>query len=185
MRQLLRATAAALCALSLTACATTMSVGSHVGRGVDFARYRTYDWGPADDLPTGDPRLDRNPFFQDHLQGAVEQQLAARGFERSVSGIPDLLVHYHASIDQRFDVHDVDRRYGHCLGDDCQPEVTTYEAGTLVLDIVDTRIERRDLARLGPGQRGRRARQTRTGWRDRSTRPSERMLARLRPGQRG
>jgi hypothetical protein len=73
------------------------------------------------------------------MQGAVEKQLAARGFQRSLSGTPDLLVHYHASIDQRFDVHDVDRRYGHCLGDDCEPEVTTYEAATLVLDIVDTR----------------------------------------------
>jgi len=85
MRQLLRATAAALGALSLTACATTMSVGSHVGRGVDVARYRTYDWEPADALPMGDPRLDRNPFFQDRVQGAVEKQLAARGFQRSVS----------------------------------------------------------------------------------------------------
>ena len=139
MRQLLRATAAALCALSLTACATTISVGSHAGRGVDFARYRTYEWGPADALPMGDPRLDQNPFFQDRMQGAVEKQLAARGFQRAVSGTPDLLVHYHASADQRFDVHDVDRRYGHCLGDDCEPEVTTYEAATLVLDIVDTR----------------------------------------------
>ena len=75
MRQLLRATAAALGALSLTACATSMSVGSHVGRGADFARCRTYDWGPADALPMGDLRLDQNPFFQDRMQGAVEKQL--------------------------------------------------------------------------------------------------------------
>ena len=36
----------------------------------------------------------------------------------------------------------MDRRYGHCLGDDCQSDVTTYEAGTLVLDIVDSRTNR-------------------------------------------
>ena len=183
MRQLLRATAAALCALSLTACATTMSVGSHVGRGVDFARYRTYDWGPADALPIGDPRLDQNPFFQDHMQGAVEKQLAARGFERSVSGTPDLLVHYHASIDQRFDVHEVDRRYGHCLGDDCEPEVTTYEAGTLVLDIVDTRTN--DVIWRGWAQDSvEGVLDDPDGWRDRLTRPSSGCWRGF-PGQRG
>ena len=185
MRTIVSVASVVLVALFLGACATTMSVSSHVARGADFARYHTYDWGPADDLPTGDPRLDGNPFFQDHLQGAVERQLAARGFERSASGTPDLLVHYHASIDQRLDVHDVNRRYGHCLGDECQAEITTYEAGTLVLDIVDTRTNdviwrgwaqdsvegvldnpdkmarqineavQRMLARLGPGQRGR------------------------------
>jgi hypothetical protein len=94
-------------------------------------------------------------------------------------------VHYHASIDQRLDVHDVTRRYGHCLGDECQAEIATYEAGTLVLDIVDTRTNdviwrgwaqdsvegvldnpdkmarqineavERMLARPGPGQHGR------------------------------
>ena len=72
-------------ALGLVGCAT-MSVSSHVERGLDLAQYRTYDWGPADALPTGDPRLDKNPFFQDHVQGAVEKQLAAKGFERSTPG---------------------------------------------------------------------------------------------------
>jgi hypothetical protein len=184
MRQLVRATAASISVLSLTACATTMSVSSHVARGVDFARYRTYDWGPADDLPAGDPRLDRNPFYQDRLQGAVEKQLAARGFERSVSGTPDLLVHYHASIDQRLDVHDMDRRYGHCVTDDCQSDVTSYEAGTLVLDIVDTRTN--DVIWRGWAQdsvegvldnQDKMARQIREA--------VERMLARLGRGQRG
>ena len=44
----------------------------------------TYDWGPADALPTGDPRLDQNPFFKDHLEGAVEKELATRGFDRPI-----------------------------------------------------------------------------------------------------
>ena len=66
----------------IAGCATTMTVSSHVDRAVDFAHYRTYDWGPADALPTGDARLDANPFFKDHLQGEVEKQLAAKGFEQ-------------------------------------------------------------------------------------------------------
>ena len=120
-----------------------MTVSSHVRSGIDFARYRTYDWGPADALPTGDPRLDKNLFFQDHMFGAVEKQLAARGFEMAATGTPDLLIHYHASINQRIDIDRADRDHGYCYEDDCQPSgVIAYEAGTLVLDFVETRTNR-------------------------------------------
>ena len=141
MLRLGRLIAVAFCALAVMSCAT-MNVSSHVQSGIDFARYRTYDWGPADALPTGDPRLDKDPFFQDHLLGAVEKQLAARGYERSASGTPDLLIHYHASINQRIDVNRADREHGYCYEDDCQAGVVEYEAGTIVLDIVDTRTNR-------------------------------------------
>jgi hypothetical protein len=141
MGRLLRLTAVAVSALGLTACAT-MTVSSHAERGLDFTPYLTYDWGPPDALPTGDPRLDKNPFFQDHLQGAVEKQLAAKGFERSASGTPDLLIHYHASINQRIDVNRIDLEYGYCYGENCQVRVVDCEAGTIVLDIVDTRTNR-------------------------------------------
>jgi len=54
MRVRSRLAALALLALVPVGCAT-MNVSSHVERGVDFAQYKTYDWGPADALPTGDP----------------------------------------------------------------------------------------------------------------------------------
>ena len=66
----------------LSGCAT-MRVSSHVERGLDFSQYRTFDWGPRDALPVGDPRLDKDPFFRDQVEGAIEKQMAARGFERS------------------------------------------------------------------------------------------------------
>ena len=136
-----RLMAAAIFSFAAVGCAT-MTVSSHVQSGIDFTRYRTYDWGPADALPTGDPRLDKNPFFQDHVQGAVEKRLAARGFERSASGTADLLIHYHASIDQRIDPYRADQQRGYCYESDCKATVLNYEAGTLVLDIVDTRTNR-------------------------------------------
>ena len=132
----LRLAAVAAAALALSGCAT-MNVSSHIERGVDFAQYRTWDWGPADALPTGDPRLDNNPFFNDYFQGAVEKQLAARKFENTKSGTPDLRVHYHANISQRFEVNGVDRSRGYCY-ENCEPQVYEYEAGTIVLDVVDT-----------------------------------------------
>jgi hypothetical protein len=118
-----------------------MNVSSHIERGVNFQQYRTYDWGPADALPIGDPRLDNNPFFHDYLQGSVEKQLAAKGLVRSTSGDADLLLHYHASVNHRFEVHGVDRQNGYCYAD-CEPQVIEYEQGTLVLDVVDAETKK-------------------------------------------
>jgi hypothetical protein len=131
-----------LALLLASGCASSMTVSSHVERGLDLSRYRTYDWGPADALPTGDPRLDKDPVFKDRVQGAVEKELAARGFELLNGGAPDLLIHYHANISTRIDVNRVDRTYGYCARGDCPPDVMEYEAGTLVLDIIDARSNR-------------------------------------------
>lgn len=128
-------------ALALTGCATAMSVGSHVERGLDFSRYRSFAWGPADALPTGDARLDQNPFFKDQVQGAVEKQLALRGLPVTV-GDADLLIHYHANITRRIDPNQADRAYGYCASGDCTRMPVDYEAGTLVLDLIDARTNR-------------------------------------------
>lgn len=120
-------------------CAVPMSVSSHVDRTLNFSQYRTFDWGPADALPTGDARLDRDPFFKDHVQGAVERGLSTRGMELASSGTPDLLIHYHTNITERIDVNKADRAHGYCRSADCPPESIWYEAGTLVLDFMDAR----------------------------------------------
>jgi hypothetical protein len=142
MPRLLRLIPIGILALIATGCATTMNVSSHVDRTANFTRYHTYNWGPADALPTGDPRLDANPFFKDHVEGAVEKQFAGRGLVRMTAGTPDLLVHYHASIDRRLNINVSDRQYGYCYADDCPGYVSDYEAGTLVLDIVDAHTNR-------------------------------------------
>ena len=141
-RLLLSVTAIVLTSLIASACAATMAVSSHVDRSLNFAQYRTFDWGPADALPTGDPRLDGDPFFKDHAQGAVERGLSGRGLELVSSGTPDLLIHYHAHISDRIDVNRADRAYGYCGTADCPPETVQYEAGTLVLDFIDARTNK-------------------------------------------
>jgi hypothetical protein len=133
-------TGIAAIAASLTVGCATMAVSSFVRPGLDIAHYRTYDWGPADSLPAGDARLEGNPFFQDHVQGAIEKELAMRGIERAESA-PDMLIHLHASITQRIDVNQADRQFGYCETDDC-PGVSQFEAGTLVLDFIDARTNR-------------------------------------------
>jgi hypothetical protein len=131
--------AAIISALALTGCAS-MNVNSYTERGVDFAQYHSYNWGPPDQKTTGDPRLDNNPFFHERIQAEVERQLTRRGYLKTTTGQPDLTIHYHASISQEVDVNGADRQAGYCGDGDCQPYV--YEAGTLLFDLVDTHTNR-------------------------------------------
>lgn len=142
MRRILELMTVLAASAVVASCATSINVSSHVERGLTLAPYRSFAWGPADALPTGDPRLDGDPFFKDHVQGAVEKQLAARGIELVTTAQPDLLIHYHANIRQRIDVNRVDRPYGYCAETNCPPETIQYEAGTLVLDFIDARTNR-------------------------------------------
>lgn len=125
-------------ALAASGC-VTMSVSSHLERNTDFTQYRTWDWGPADTLPTGDPRLDSNPFFKDHFEGAVEKALVTKGLRRAAVGTQaDLIVHYHANISQRFQVNEPSPN----CGTDCEVSVIEYDQGTLVIDMVDGKTTR-------------------------------------------
>ena len=96
--------AAALIALLTAGCAP-LRVSSYQWPGADFARYRTFTWGPQDRLSTGDPRLDNNQIFRERVQRAVERELTPRGLERALTGPADVVVHVHAHIDQRIETH--------------------------------------------------------------------------------
>ncbi len=125
--------------LAGSAACVTMNVASHIQPDVDFTKYHTWDWGQADALPTGDPRLDNNQFFNDYLQGAVERGMARGGYAQAPSGgTPDLRVHYHANINQRFQVNEPTD----CATGNCQASVIDYEQGTLVIDVLDTKTNR-------------------------------------------
>ena len=126
---------------ALTAGCAAMTVSSHIERNVTFSDYATYDWGPRDALPIGDPRLDNNPFFRDYAEGAIEKMLAARGYERATGLDADVLVHYHASVNDRIDVYAADTAHGYCNGN-CEPRVIQYQEGTLVIDLVDRRTNK-------------------------------------------
>src|SRR5688572_1910833 len=142
MSRLSQFTIAAIGTLAIAGCAT-MNVSSHVQRGLDVSRYHTYDWGPADALPAGDPRLEQDPFFQDHLRGEVEKAMMLRGFTWSATGeAPDLLLHYHANISERLDVDRLDVQRGYCAESGCDVPTLRYEAGTLVIDAIDARTNR-------------------------------------------
>jgi len=121
--------------LWLAACAT-MTVHSFADVHLGTTRYHTYGWADDDSRQTGDPRLDNNPFFETTIRAGAERELAAQGFEQVTSGAADLSLHYHASITQKLDAAAADQKYGYCDG--CRSP-TLYDAGTILLDFVDTR----------------------------------------------
>jgi hypothetical protein len=135
-RRVVRVTVAAAAAAMVAACAP-MKVFWFPERGVDFSAYRTYAWAPAVPVAVGDARLDNNPFFHDYVRRAVDRELAARGIER-VESAPDMLLHYHASVDQTIDLRGVDR-FSAAAGD---PMPEAYDAGTIVIDLLDARTTR-------------------------------------------
>lgn len=121
----------------LFASCAPVRVNSYVGRDLDLRRYHTYAWAPPDSFSTGDPRLDNNTFFIERVQRAVDGHLREKGFEPAVSGQPDFVVHYHARVEQRLDSREFRPGEPRCEAVECRPFV--YDAGTLLIDLVDPR----------------------------------------------
>jgi hypothetical protein len=115
-------------------------VNSYLDRVADFTRYHTYAWEAPEARATGDPRLDNNRFFSQRIEEAVNMQLTARGLAQASAGAADLLVHVHARVEQRLESSAIDREHQQCTREDCGPQL--YDAGTLMVDLVDRRTNR-------------------------------------------
>lgn len=135
-----RATVGSLTVLGLVAAVAAcapMQVHTYVPPAADLRKYHTYAWAPAGTFDTGDPRLDNNTLFVERLQSAVERQLARKGWAPVAASEADLVIHFHARVDQRLDLADV-RGSGHGPGA-AQGGPLVYDAGTLLLDFVEPR----------------------------------------------
>jgi hypothetical protein len=129
---------------------TTINVSSDYDANANFTALKTYDW--AGDHPiTGNPRLD-NDILHARIHNAIEQELAAKGFQKTAGGTPDFKLAYHIGLEQKLDVvtfNDYDYAYpasynmrtgfDHHMGawPASQTNVYQYEEGTLLLDIID------------------------------------------------
>lgn len=128
--------AVVLGAALVTAC-VPMRVRSYLGPDADVTVYRTYQWAGGDLGSTGDPRLDSNRFFVERVQQTADAQLRIRGYEKTATGTPELMLHLHARVQQRLDASELDRTNGRCQKDECQAYV--FDEGTLLIDFVDAR----------------------------------------------
>ena len=133
-------------ALFVMSCAT-VSVSFDYDRSVDFTEFKTYKW-VTKNLP-GDA-LNQNPFLKKAIISAVNDQLQAKGYIMKESGDTDFAVAIHGQIQQKTQVTNYNDfgwynpwwgPYGGNI------DVSTYDEGTLVIDIID--IKEKELAWRG------------------------------------
>jgi len=136
---IVRTSITALAVVVLAGCGISMRAGADYDPDADFGGYESFTWAPPDALPTGDPRLDSNPFFVERIESAVSSELEARGL-RHAPGSGDLTVHFHASVRDRTEVLETDERYGYETGTMMEgTRVIQYEEGTILVDVADRR----------------------------------------------
>ena len=141
MRAMTALTLGAAAFLSAACSSVPMRAGADFEPGYDFAQYASYTWDEPDDRPTGDPRLDNNPFFMHRLHSAIHWELATRGIQygRGEGIGAALTVHHHASVRDRVEVFEAEREgaYDSEYGEGTQ--VLQYEEATFLVDIADAR----------------------------------------------
>jgi len=140
--------------LVLAAACASVQVHVDFDPSADFSSLRTFAWFPRTREPTGDFRVD-SPLLDSRIRNAVERELAAKGFEKVVDRDPDFFVFYHFSVEDRIDVHTVNRtyvdRWGYVVS---LPEtrVRQYQQGTLMIDVADAREKRLVWRGVGTGR---------------------------------
>jgi hypothetical protein len=80
----------------------------------------------------------------EYVQESVTKRLAARGYQRTASGNPDLLIHYHVSVTNPIRLGGDSEREGYCCH--CEPPFLFWP-GTLIIDLID--VQRNRLAWRG------------------------------------
>jgi hypothetical protein len=104
-----------------------------------FEGLRSYTWAEVSQSIEieNDPHRE-NPILDRRIRLIVENELAARGFEKVAEGTPDFLIGYHAAVQEQLDIRYVDDYYAYAYTYRARPPrrtVYVYERGTLVLDV--------------------------------------------------
>ena len=122
-----------LAAVMVATSAAAQDVTWDYAKGTDFSRLKTYAW------TTGHPLLD--PLNHRRIVGAIEVQLAAKGFTKVDSTEhPDALVAYHANFEKNFALDEFGSGFGGFpFGGTWtrQARIEEIVVGSLVVDLID------------------------------------------------
>lgn len=100
-----------------------------------------------------DPRMNRAA-VEARVSAAIDEELAAKGYEKSDRAAADLLVGFHVVLDSKLDARMLNDKYGYGetyawgygpdgkWGFGPKRQVSTYEHGALIIDIVDSQASR-------------------------------------------
>lgn len=149
MRKALRRTMIVVALLAspllVTGCAVPIQAGASLQPGHDLGEYTSFFWDEPGERPTGDPRLDDDPLFQQRVHAAIEWEFTTRGIELAGDG-PDevigisgraLAVHHHTSIQDHVEVfeEDVSADFAADYGD--ETSVVQHEEATFIVGLTD------------------------------------------------
>ena len=123
----------------LSSC-TTVSVSSDYDQSASFDKLKTYAWMTT----KGEPENTRvtNSLVMSRIHDAVDNQLESKGYQKAPSN-PDFFVAYHASVDEKTQIHSIPY-YGGGVGvygfgaAHTNVYQTRYEEGTLIIDILNS-----------------------------------------------
>ncbi len=123
--------------LMLTGC-SSIAVKSDYDQTTDFSQYKTYQW-----LEKGGNSsiTQRNPLAAQKIVGAVEREMQLKGLKKSVGEAADLLLTFHAGVQDKVDVTAYGYNYWRPrrgLGI-TTVDVNRYKEGTLIIDVIDAR----------------------------------------------
>mgnify|MGYP000367810285 CR=1 FL=1 len=138
--------------LFLVSGCSTIKVKNDFNPDVSFTELKSYEWMVETPKRTGDPRIDDNSLLQNRVKQAVESSLALKGYSKVNTGKPDFWVSYHATLDKRTRIDEINTynqyspgwgwRYGRggsAYGGQYINERSsyTYDEGTLIVDIIN------------------------------------------------
>ena len=142
------ATLCAAVALAAVVACAPLRVRVDYDREVDFSRYRTFDWlepppgAGAETSESANP-FARNSLLDKRVRTAVERELAARGFVKTdgeAGQAVSFRVHYHVIIRERlaaYSTPDPAHHWGYHGYHGSGFELTQFQEGTLVVDVID------------------------------------------------
>ena len=135
-------TATLLMVTLLVGCGGGIKVNTIYNPRTDFSSYQVYDWKPGLRKNLPDPRVDSG-LVDSRVKSSVTADLQKKGYVLRASGKPDFLIAYHVALKGKFDSRRLN--YHPHRPDPGGWEVnirSTYEQGTLILDMVDAKTER-------------------------------------------
>ncbi len=126
-------------------CAPGPAVRSMQAPSYDFSRLKTYAWVEPNTEDVAAERF-RNAALEKMIRAGVDRALIEKGYRFADDGRPDFLVAEYVSLQEKLDSRTFQRVYGYDRGMgptegrspyDSKTRVETYEAGTLVVDVLD------------------------------------------------
>ena len=126
--------------VGLLAGCSSVSVSRDYDTSADFSSLKTFAWQHAEQLQTGDPRID-NDLHDERVRNAVNQILTAKGFQLGDRADADFWVAYFVEYQRKLNSSSVSvgmgkSSYGRHGGVGYSTGVSEYDQAGLTIDII-------------------------------------------------